>query len=166
MAFRHMLSRHGWSPADTGVVSRDETVTPASTDLLVVIDHHEARVFQLDINAADQGDHVIKPYDPHHFLHHFSHKDQPREHGQRSPKDQSFYERVADAVTIGARIVMVGHGEGHSNAAHHLTEYLRKHRPETFQKVVCEVVADLASLTTPQLLKLGRRALTPELETE
>jgi hypothetical protein len=39
-------------------------------------------------------------------------------------------------------------------------ESIHQHHPETFQKMVCEVVADLSSLTAPQLLSLGRRALT------
>lgn len=166
MAFRHMLSRHGWSPATAAAIGRDEIAASAQPDLLVVIDHHEARLFRLDIGSAMLNDHVIKPYDPHHFLHHLSHKDQPREHGQRSAEDHRFYERIAEAVTGAARVVLVGHGKGHSNAAHHLTEYLRQHRPETFPTVVCEVVADLSSLTTPQLLDLGRHALTPQPESE
>ncbi len=163
MAFRHMLSRAGWDPAMAEAVDSEEAVTAGPPDLLIVIDHHEARIFHLDIGSAELGDHVIKPYDPHHFLHHLSHKDQPREHGQRSPEDPSLYERIAASVSPAGRVVLIGHGQGHSNAAHHLTEYLHQHHAQTFQKVVCEVVADLSSLTAPQLLDLGRRALTPGL---
>ncbi len=58
-------------------------------------------------------------------------------------------------------IVVVGQGAGHSNAADPLVEYLRLRRPETFAKLRRELVADLSSLTPPQLLVLGRRALSP-----
>jgi hypothetical protein len=56
---------------------------------------------------------------------------------------------------------VIGHGTGKSNAAHHLTEYLRSHRHETYQRVVRELVADLSNVTNPQLLDLARQALRP-----
>jgi hypothetical protein len=58
-------------------------------------------------------------------------------------------------------VVVVGHGAGHSNAADRLVAFLRLHHPETFAKLRGELVADLSSLTPPQLLVLGRRALSP-----
>ncbi len=167
MDIRHMLSRAGWSPqAATGpnaeIVdpTKSSTAIKAPPDLLVVMDHREARLYHLEINSADHADHVIRPYDPHHFLHHLSHKDQPRERGQRTPEDHSFYEHIAQAVSPGRRIVLIGHGHGHSNAADHLAEYLRHHHPETFKKIASDIVADLSALTVPQLLDRGRRALT------
>lgn len=166
MTLRHMLTRAGWSAepptgraAAVATAGHDGACSPAP-DLLVVVEHHEARLYHLDIQSADLVDHVIRPYDPHHVLHHLSHKDHSRERGQRAPEDPSFYERIAEAVAQAGRIVVIGHGEGQSSAAHHLMESIHQHHPETFQKMVCEVVADLSSLTAPQLLSLGRRALT------
>jgi hypothetical protein len=49
---------------------------------------------------------------------------------------------------------VVGHGAGHSNAADRLVEFLRLHHPDTSRKVTREAVADLSSLTPPQLLVL------------
>ncbi len=164
MDFRHLLTRTGWSPAtktDSAIKSDGSSATPAvNQDLLVAIEHHEARLYHLDIRSSNPEDDVIRPYDPHGFLHHLSHKDQSRERGQRATEDPSFYSRIAEEIVSAGRVVVVGHGEGHSNAAHHLIEYLKLHHPESFQKVTCEVVADLSSLTPPQLLALGRRALT------
>lgn len=160
MAFRHILTRAGWSPATSGAAGA-VAATPERLNRLVVVDHHEAHVYDLDLKSADAADHAIRPYDPHHVLHHLSHKDKSRERGQRAPEEPGFYQRIADTLVSASRIVLIGHGKGHSNAAHHLDEHLRKHCPETFQKVVCEVVADLSSLTRPQLLAMARRALTP-----
>jgi glycerol dehydrogenase-like iron-containing ADH family enzyme len=87
------------------------------------------------------------------------HKEQSRARGQRAPEDHQFYKEIADAVAVGGKIVVVGHGAGKSNAAHHLIEYLRAHHTETYQRVVREVVADLSSITDPQLLELARQAL-------
>lgn len=169
MAFRHMLTRAGWAPqvaaSKTGAATSGmpAAVTGVSPDLLVVVDHHEARVFQLDVSSKEAGNHVIRPDDPHHLLHHVSHNDQAREQRQRTPEDHAFYESIAHAIQpVGASsgvVVVIGHGTGRSNAAHHLIEFLQKHHPATARKVVYEVVADLPGLTAPQLLDLGRRAL-------
>ena len=87
------------------------------------------------------------------------HKDQSRERGQRAPEEPAYYETIADAVALGGKIVVVGHGEGKSNAAHHLIEYLKTHHRETYQRIVHEISADLSSVTLPQLLDLARQAL-------
>jgi phosphoheptose isomerase len=86
-------------------------------------------------------------------------KDQSRERGQRAPEEPAYYEKIADAVALGGKIVVVGHGAGKSNAAHHLTEYLQSHHRETYQRIVRETVADLSSITTAQLLDVAREAL-------
>jgi len=132
---------------------------PSAPTLLIVVDHHGAKIFHVDVASDDASEHSIKPYDPHHFLHHLAHKDQSRESGQRAPEESAYYEKIADAVALGGKIVVVGHGEGKSNAAHHLTEYLQAHHRETYQRIVREIDADLSSITTPQLLDLARPAL-------
>ena len=103
---------------------------------------------------------MIRPYDPHRFRHHLTHKDLSRERGQRAPEDPSFYAGLAEAVGSARAIVVIGHGAGHSNAADRLVEFLRLHHPDKFHKVTRVLVADLSSLTPPQLLVLGRRALS------
>lgn len=161
--FRHMLTRAGWVPqADKAMPPGAISPTEAADlpDVLVAIEHHEARIYTLDISAADQANHAIRPYDPHHYLHHLSHKDQPRERGQRASEDPSFYTRISEALRPAGRIVVVGHGHGHSNAGHHLIEYLERHHNDIFQKLSPLVDVDLSKLTSPQLLALGRHALS------
>ncbi len=159
IGIRHFLAQAGWSPEH----SPNSTVQPdpAAPSLLIVVDHHGAKIFHVDVTSDDVSEHVIKPYDPHHFLHHLVHKDQLREQGQRAPEEPAYYEMIADAVAAGGKIVVVGHGAGKSDAAHHLTEYLRSHHSETYRRIVREIVADLSSVTTPQLLDLAREALRP-----
>ena len=79
--------------------------------------------------------------------------------GQRAPEEPAYYAKIAEAAALGGGIVLVGHGAGKSNAAHHLTEYLHSHHRETYQRIVREIVADLSSITTAQLLDLARQAL-------
>lgn len=127
--------------------------------LMVAMDHRSARLYRLDLESPDQSAQVIVPYDPQGHQHQLSHKDQDRERGQRAHEDAGFYERIAHAVMDAGRVVVVGHGKGHSNAAHHLVEYLQAHHQQVYGRAVAEVVQDLSSLTEPQLLVLGRRAI-------
>jgi hypothetical protein len=53
------------------------------------------------------------------------------------------------------------HGKGHSDAAHHLQDWLRLHHAEIFERVAGIITADLSALAPPQLLELGREMLTP-----
>jgi hypothetical protein len=157
MDLRHFLKQAGYSPdlPSQPAVHAD----PAAPSLLIVVDHHGTKIFDVDVSPADVSEHVIRPYDPHHFLHHLVHKDQLKEQGQRAPEESAYYEKIAAAVAFGGKIVVVGHGTGKSNAAHHLTEYLKSHHSETYQRVVREIDADLSSITAPQLLALARDAL-------
>jgi hypothetical protein len=154
---RHFLERAGWAPdAPSVTASYSSTALPI---LMVVIDHHGAKIYRVDEASGGASSREIRPYDPHHFLHHLTHKDQSRQEGQRAAEDPSLYKRIAEALTVGGRIVIVGHGTGKSNAAHHLIEYLRTHHREIYQRVAGEVGADLSAITSPQLLELAEEAL-------
>ena len=152
---RHFATRAGLARHHEAAVP----VAGAVNNLVVVMDHHEAKIYQIDAAGDDEGEKAIKPYDPHHFLHHLTHKDESRERGQRSPEDATFYERIAQALVGGGKILLVGHGTGKSNAAHHLADYLAAHHKETHARVVTEMVTDLSAVTQPQLLALAAKAL-------
>jgi hypothetical protein len=133
---------------------------PGAPDMIVAIQHHEARIFHIDIQSHDVNEHTIQPHDPHHFRHHLTHKDQDHERGQRASEDASFYERIAHELDGARYIAVIGHGTGHSNAAHHLTDYLKHSHPETAQRLTQAVSADLSALSDPQILALGRKAIS------
>ena len=147
------------SDAAEAISPAERAAATAGLDLLVVVDHREARLYAIDVSHAALAEHVIKPYDPHHILHHLSHKDHAQERGQRSPEDATFYKRIAGAIAGASRVVLIGHGTGKSNAATHFMQTLQQHHPDIARHVVSELVADIPRLTDPQLLELGRRAL-------
>jgi hypothetical protein len=155
---RHFLQRAHWSPEGSSQAPAPAEPLPT---LMVVVDHHGAKIYRIDPASDDASKREISPYDPHHFLHHLTHKDQSREQGQRAPEDADFYKRIGDALAACGGIVVVGHGTGKSNAAEHLTEYLRTHHRETYQRIVREIGADLSAATIPQLLALAEQALSP-----
>jgi hypothetical protein len=156
---RQFLTQAGWSP-DGGVpVSAQFSGRTFVSDCVVAIDHHEARIYSIEIGAEDTAPVVIRPDDPLHILHHLSHKDHDAEQGQRAPEDPAFYGHIATALAGAARIVIVGHGKGHSDAAQHLIAYLDKHNHEDWKRVGAEIAADLSAITPAQLVALGRSTL-------
>ncbi len=154
---RKFLSRIDWSSGSQSAPAGEGAA--AAPNLMVVMDHHGAKIYHVDVSAADASEHEIKPYDPHHFQHHLTHKDQSREEGQRTAEDPSFYERIAQALAGAGKIVVIGHGTGKSNAAQHLIEYLKAHHSEIHARVVSEMSAELSSITTRQLLEMAHEAL-------
>jgi hypothetical protein len=158
MVLRHFLTRVGWSLKHPRAAAEQAD----KPDFLITIEHHEAKIYHMDLASDDPADHVIRPYDPHHFLHHLTHKDETRQRGERAAEDPGYYENICQAVASAVphgRIVVIGHGKGHSDAAHHLIEWMKLHHRETFQHVVCELSEDLSAVTQPQLLVIARDAL-------
>jgi hypothetical protein len=153
---RQLLQRAGWSAQGPSKAVAGHAPEPPT--LMVVVDHHGAKIYRIETGPGGASPREIRPYDPHHFLHHLTHKDQSREEGQRASEDPSFYTRIGDALAAGGRILVVGHGKGKSNAAQHLVEYLRTHHHETYQRVVREIETDLSAITSPQLLVMAEQA--------
>jgi len=151
---RHFLAHTGWSP-DAPPPPKADAATPAPS-LIVVIDHAGAKVYRID-RSADGGQGVTA-YDPQHLLHHLEHKTRDEDRDETYPQDERFFEQVAEAVSAGGEIVVIGHGKGQSNEADHLSAYLQAHHKQTYASIVREIVADLPHLTTPELLDLGRHA--------
>ena len=151
---RHFLKRSGWSPRASAPSEIDGAAT--ATRLIVVIDHAGAKVYKID--RFVDGGHGATAYDPKHLLHHLQRKIRDEDRDETYPEDQQFFEQVADAVSAGGEIVVIGHGKGQSNEADHLSAYLQAHHKQSYARIVREIVADLPHLTTPELLELGRHA--------
>ena len=82
---RNFLIQAGLSPEVPSQPAAHPSL--AAPSLLIVVDHHGTKIFQVDVTSDDASKHVIRPYDPHHFLHHLVHEDQSRAEGQRAPEE-------------------------------------------------------------------------------
>lgn len=88
-------------------------------------------------------------------------------HGKsRTPttSDTELYEyfgRVANTLLEPERVLVVGHGDGHSNTAESFTNYLSKFRPALYQKVVGQksIKQDTRHMTRHQFLHFARAQL-------
>jgi hypothetical protein len=156
---RKFLEAAGVRPGAVEVIEDDHKLGSATPDMVVAVDHHQARLFTIE--GSSETARTLRPYDPHHFLHHLSHRQERELRGQREGEESSYYADIAAALAAAGRIVVLGHGTGHSNAAAHLEQVLRSKHPETFARVAAIRAVDLSATTEPQLLALALQTLDP-----
>jgi len=160
---RKFLEAAGITPESADVVDKEGAAADsAPTDMVVAVDHHEARLFTIE--GTSESGRRLRPYDPHHFLHHLAHKQERELRGQREPEEPSYYAEIVTALAPARRIVLLGHGTGNSNAAAHLGQVLRAKRPDIYQRIVAMKAVDLSAITEPQLLALASDILDSSKE--
>jgi len=147
---RRFLESAGVTPASVDVVEENPAVESAAPDMVVAVDHHQARLFTVE--GTSETARTLRPYDPHHFLHHLSHRQERELRGQREPEEPSYYSQIVAALARARRIVLLGHGAGHSNAAAYLEQVLRSKHPDISRRIVATEAVDLSALTERQLL--------------
>jgi hypothetical protein len=121
--------------------------------LLVVIDHHEARVYRTEVHGAVPV--RLVPYDPHGYGRHL-HSAHEWTDGKRQPERKSFYEAVAKTLRGAEQVLLFGSGTGRSSAMEQLLADLRDHHPDVAEKVVGSVLVDAHHTTENQLLAQAR----------
>jgi hypothetical protein len=129
--------------------------------MVVVIDHHAAHIYHDTGGSRPEDEATVKPYDPFGFQHHLIHRKEAHYKGERVPEEDSYYEEIAQDLAHAASIVLIGHATGTSNAAVFLSEYLKAHHPETFQRVIATETADLSALTEPEIEAIARKHRIP-----
>ena len=124
--------------------------------MVVVIDHHAARLYQDVSSGWPEGETTVKPYDPYGFHHHLIHRKEAHYEGDHVPEESSFYEEVAKGLVHAEEIILVGHGTGKSNAAEFLANYLKAHHPTISQRVIVTETTDLSALTDPEIEQIAK----------
>jgi hypothetical protein len=156
---RHYLQSAGVSPQNPyGLPAPAE---PDSVDVVVLIDHHGAKLYRVNLASKESGE-TVRPYDPHHFLHHLHHREEDRERGQRAPEDLTFYDRIAEALREADRIVLLSHGTGLSNASQMLAERLKKQHPDVYARIVRQADVNTSAMTEAEVIAYARQALAPD----
>jgi hypothetical protein len=141
---------------EAGALGKAPKTHPAGR-MVVVIDHHGAHIFHDLGGSLPEGEVSVEPYDPFQFHHHLIHRKEAHYVGGRIPEEDSFYEEIAQDLVPAQAIVLIGHATGKSSASQYLTEYLKTHHPETFQKIVATEPADLSALTEPEIEQIAKR---------
>jgi len=121
--------------------------------LLVVIDHHEARVYRTEVHGTVPE--KIVPYDPNGYGRHL-HSAHEWTDGKRQPERKSFCEAVAKTLRGANQVLLFGSGTGRSNAMEQLLADLQDHHADVAEKVIGSVVVDAHHTTEAQLLARAR----------
>jgi len=127
--------------------------------MIVVVDHHLARIYDDLDGSRPEREGALKPYDPHGFHRHLIHRKETHYEGQRAPEEDSFYEEIAGDLKSAREIILIGHGTGKSSALDFLAEYLKTHHSTIYSQVIATEVTDLSALTEPQIEAIARRHL-------
>jgi hypothetical protein len=145
LAIRHFLEQSG------------ETAIPPSVapgvHLLVVIDHHEAKIYRTELHGSVPQQ--LVPYDPHGFGRHLR-PENPESDGKRRPEQKSFYEAVAATLRGADEILIFGSGTGESSAMEQLLADLKHNHSDVAEHIVGSIVVDAHHLTEGQLLAQAR----------
>ncbi len=120
---------------------------------LLVIDHHEARIFRSEMSGAIPQ--RILPHDPEEY---FRHAENSKEfsRGKEKPDPNSFFEPVAKALQTAGQILIFGTGTGTSSQMEQFMAWSKLHHPELARRIIGSLVVDEHHLTEGQLLAKAR----------
>jgi hypothetical protein len=138
-------------------LERSKTIAPETDDAaahwLLVIDHHEARIFRSEIQGAIPQ-RILPPEPEDYFRHAYNSKDFSR--GKDKPDPNGFFEPVAKALKGNGQILVFGAGKGMSSAMEQFVAWSKTHHPEVAARIIGSVTVDESHLTPGQLLAKAR----------
>jgi|ERR1700677_1581565 len=138
-------------------IERSETMPPASdekkTGWLLVIDHHEARLFRSEMHGAVPEQ--ILPHEPDDYFRQ-AHESKDFTRGKEKPQPNSYFEPVARALSAAGQILIFGTGTGMSSEMEQFIAWVKVHHPELAGRIIGSMVVDEHHLTEDQLLAKAR----------
>ena len=149
MALRHFLERSETS------AKTDEK----ETHWLLVIDHHEARIYRSEMHGAILQQ--ILPHAPEDYFRQ-AHNSKDFSRGKEKPDPNSFFEPVAQALQAAGQILVLGTGTGTSSEMDQFVAWLKLHHPGLAKRIIGSLVVDEHHLTKGQLLAKAREFYASE----
>lgn len=144
MELRHFLERSEATVPE---------VNASATHWLLVIDHHEARLFRSEVHGAVPQ--RLLPHEPDDFFRH-AQNSQNLSRGKEKPDPNSFFEPVAKALQAAGPILVFGTGTGTSSEMEQFIAWTKLHHPDVAKRVIGTVVTDESHRTVDQLLAQAR----------
>jgi len=138
-----------------------ETPVPEASEKeihwLLVIDHHESRLFRCEMDGAIPQ-RILPPGPEEYFRHGRDSKETSR--GQEKPDPNTYFELVAKALASPGPILVFGTGTGTSSEMEQFLNWSRQHHPELATRIIGSHVIDEHHLTEGQLLAKAREVYT------
>ena len=138
----------------------ERSETPASPSVgsnnhwLVVIDHHEARIYS-SIVQDDVELRILPPAPEAHFRH--SHHARDFSRGQEKPDPATFFAPVAAVLGAEGKILVFGSGKGKGSEMEQFIAWAKRHHPALAARIIGSVVVDDHHTTSAQLLAKARK---------
>jgi hypothetical protein len=120
---------------------------------LLVIDHHEARIFRAELDGGVPE--RILPHVPDDYFHD-AHDSKSSSRGQEQPDPKDFFEPVAKVLQIAGPILIFGNGTGTSSEMHQFIEWIKLHHPQVAARIIGSQAVDESHLSEGQLLAKAR----------
>jgi hypothetical protein len=136
-------------------LERSETpLTPADPlhTVLVVISHHDARIFHSDANGTPAE--PVRSHHSRYFGHRAGSKDFSR--GMENPAPGSFFEPLALALNDASKILLFGSSAGNAGEMQGFRMWLDKHYPQVAARIVGSAVVDEHHMSDGELLAKAR----------
>jgi hypothetical protein len=144
MGLRHFLER-----SDPPVVEEGDK----NTHWLLVIDHHQARIFRSEIQRTTPE--RVHPHESDRYFRH-ARNSMNLSKGKEKPESNSYFEPVARALRTFGEILVFGTGTGMSSEMDQFIAWAKTHHPELAKRIIGSVVVDEHHLTEAQLLAKAR----------
>jgi hypothetical protein len=145
MKMRHFLER-----CDEPAAAAD----PGEVHLLLVIDHHEARIFRSQMHGAVPQ--RITPHGPDGDARH-AEGSQGFARREEKPDPNSYFDPVAKAMKNADKILVFGSGTGNSSEMDQFLAWLKIHHADLAGHIVGSQVVDAHHTTEAQLLARARK---------
>jgi hypothetical protein len=141
--------------------SPDESARADGRPCIVLIDHHHAKLFDLDEglgHAAAPKVHV--PDDGDGSRRRLEHRQGDDDHdGGHSSEDAGYYEAICDDLGDASRIVVLSDGQGRSSAGDYLVGYVSRHHAGIAERIVATDRIDISHVSDSQAVAAGRALL-------
>jgi hypothetical protein len=116
---------------------------------LLVIDHHEARIFRSEMQGS-MPQRIVPRQLEDYSRHAHNLKVLPK--GKDSPDPNGFFEPVAEALQDTGQILILGSGTGTSNEMNQFIAWANVHHPDLAMRIIGARVVNENHLTEAQLL--------------
>lgn len=131
-------------------ISRQPATTLELAHWLVIINHHEARLYRSEFTGT-----VPQKFLPHSTHVHSRHgRDFSR--GQEKPDPFAFFGPIATALGGSAKILLYGTGHGSGSEMEHFLAWSKQHHPTLAARIIGTQVVDEHHQTEGQLLAKAR----------
>jgi hypothetical protein len=145
MALRHFLR---------GSETAQAVAEVEEANWLLVIDHHEARIFRAKIPGSTPLQ-ILSPETEDYFRH--QHNLQDFSKGGETPDPDGFFEPVVKALQNPGPILVFGAGTGKSSEMDQFMKWAKLHHPELVKRIIGTLIVDAQHLTEGELLAKARQ---------